>query len=484
MERQRWSSRTIFLFAAIGSAVGLGNLWRFPYFTYKYGGGAFLIPYFIVLFLLGVPLLLLEFAIGQKLQKGAVNAFRSIHSKLTGVGISAVYSSFIVVVYYAVIMAWALLYLVNSFSVAWASNPEVYFFDAVLQVSESISVIGGINLFVLLALVVVWVMIYYCIRNGVKSVGKVVMITMPVPLFLLVILFFRGITLDGAFTGLYYFLRPDFAALLNPEIWLAAVSQIFFTLSLAFGIMVAYASYNDESEDIVKSAYSTALANSGISLLAGFVVFSVLGYMSSVTGTPVADVATQGPGLAFVVFPQALSLMPLASFFSVLFFLTILTLGIDSAFSLVESVSTVFSDNLKASKKKIAFWVCTGGFVFGVIFTTNAGLYFLDLVDHFITSYALVMVGIFECIAVGWVYGASKMRSYVNKVSDRKIGVWWETSIKFIVPAVLFVLMVFQIQKEMVENYGGFPDWAMALGWGIVLLPLLIAYFFLRREMR
>ena len=478
MTRARWSSRTIFLFAAIGSAVGLGNVWRFPYLTYKFGGGAFLIPYLIALFVLGIPLLILEFAIGQKLQKGAIGAFESINKRLRGVGFAAVFSGFVVVVYYAAVMAWAALFLVNSFraQLPWAADSKGFFFSSVLQISDGVGQIGGINWYLFFALLAVWITIYLCVRKGVKSVGKVVMITMPLPIILLVVLFIRGITLDGALTGISYYLRPDFSALMSSEVWLAAASQIFFTLSLAFGIMIAYSSYNKKKQDISGDALITSISNSAISIFAGFVVFAVLGFMSTSTGVGIEEVATSGPGLAFVVFPQALSLMPFAWFFSALFFITLLSLGIDSAFSLIEAVNTVIADKYKKiTQQKIAFVVCSVAFILGIIFTTRAGLYFLDIIDHFVTSFGLVLVGIFECIAVGWIYGAPKLREYINSVSHWKIGKWWDYLIKWVIPVLLTGLVVMQFITEMQGNYEGYPTWAILIGWAFVVVPLLIA---------
>jgi len=378
MARARWTSRTIFLFAAIGSAVGLGNIWRFPYLTYKFGGGAFLIPYLLALIILGIPLLILEFAIGQKLQQGAVGAFRKINSRLRGIGAGAIISGFLVVIYYAAVIAWTVFFFIKSFNfeLPWAEDAGAYFFSSVLGISEGVGVLGGINIPLLFALLFVWVAIYFSVRKGIKSVGKVVLITMPLPIILLIILFFRGITLPGALTGISYYLTPDFSALLSTEIWLAAISQIFFTLSLAFGIMIAYASFNKEDQDIAGDSYITAISNSAISIFAGFVVFAVLGYMSFTSGIGIEEVAVSGPGLAFVVFPQALALMPLAWFFAILFFLMLFTLGLDSAFSLVEGINTVVGDTLdRPNRKKIAFVVCS--------------VSFLKFCNHFFSSYRI-----------------------------------------------------------------------------------------------
>ncbi|BBM86983.1 sodium-dependent transporter [Candidatus Uabimicrobium amorphum] len=474
--RARWNSRIIFLFAAIGSAVGLGNVWRFPYLAYEYGGGAFLIPYLLALFILGIPLLILEFAIGQKFQSGAISSFKAIHPRLRGIGFMAIFSGFVVMVYYSAVMAWTLVFLFDSFQspLPWAQNSETYFFQHVLNKSESISQLGGISPALFTALLLTWVSIYLCVRKGVKSVGKVVVITMPLPIIFLVILFVRGMTLDGAWSGVIYYISPDFSALFDTKIWLAAASQIFFSLSLGFGIMIAYASYNKKNQDIVGDALITGVTNSCISLLSGFVVFSVIGFMATQVNANVKDVITSGPGLAFVVFPKALSLMPFASFFAALFFLMLLTLGIDSAFSLVEAINTVIADVKKVSMHYIALVVCSVAFVCALLFVTDAGLYYLDIFDHFITNFGLVTVGILQCIVVGWIYGAPKLREYVNSVSTLKLGKWWDIMICYIIPIILSTLIVIQFNKELQGSYNNYPIWAIYLGASSVVIPIVI----------
>ena len=476
MARNTWSTRTAFLFAAIGSAVGLGNLWRFPYLTYEYGGGAFLIPYLLALFLLGIPLLMLEFAIGQKMQKGAAHAFKSVHHKLSGIGWAALIGSFTVVTYYAAVMAWSLVFLSESFtkSLPWSDNSQDYFFNSVLKISDGVGSIGEIVWPLFFALLIVWITIYLIVKNGTKSVGKIVMYTVPLPVIILFLLLIRGITLPGAAVGILAFIKPDFSALLDPSIWSAAAAQIFFTLSLAFGIMVAYSSYNKKN-DIRADAYTTAITNSAISILAGFVVFAVLGFMATNTGTSVDNVVASGPGLAFVVFPQAIAQMPFGPLIAVLFFITLLSLGIDSAFSLVEAVNTSIKDvNNKIKTSTISFYTCLVGFLLGLIFITQAGLYFLDIIDHFVTNYVLLIIGIFECIASGWIYGAENMRKYINSVGKVKVGVWWNYMIKYFIPIVLTILLVLQFLKDVGTPYGGYPTWALNIGWLSVIIPLLI----------
>ncbi|MCP4651801.1 MAG: sodium-dependent transporter [Candidatus Omnitrophica bacterium] len=479
-DRQRWSSKMIFIFAAVGSAVGLGNVWRFPYLAGKYGGGAFLIPYVLMLAIIGVPLLIMEFAIGQKMQVGAVNSFGKIRGKLSGIGLGAVLCGFVVVSYYAVVMAWSLLYTFYSFSLKWGVDTKDFFFNKVLHLSSGPADIGFISPQIILALVIAWVLVYFSVWKGVKSVGKVVLITMPLPIILLVVLLIRGITLPGAMDGIIFYLKPNFKALLDLEVWSAAMSQIFFTLSLAFGIMIAYASYQHEKSDIAKSAIITSLMNSGISILAGFAVFSTLGYMATKSATPISELAASGPSLAFIVFPKALSLIPFAPVFAVLFFIMLVTLAIDSAFSLVEAAATVIHDKYPDLRKEdISLYVCVIGFSCGIIFASFAGLYYLDITDHFITNYGLVIAGLLEAIAIGWFYGAEKLRKYINSVSDVKIGKWWSILIKFVIPVLLIALLINSFIQDIRTPYEGYPQWAIfCFGWLVLIVVALLSYLF------
>lgn len=483
--RDRWPTQTVFILAAIGSAVGLGNIWRYPFLAHKYGGGAFLLPYLIALFIIGIPLLILEFALGQKIQKGAVDSFAAIKRKFSGIGWWALISSFVVITYYAVIMSWSMIYLFTSFGTQWKTDSKTYFFSNVLQLSDNVNVIGNIVPSIFFGLLVSWVLIYFCVWKGIKSVSKVIIPLVVLPLILLIVLLIRALTLPGALSGIAIYLKPDFSAIFDPQIWIAAFAQIFFSLSLAFGVMIAYSSYNKKDQDVLKNAYTVGITDSLVAILAGFVVFGTLGFMAHQEGVAFDEVVASGPGLAFVAFPKALSLMPFASFFSILFFLTLITLAIASAFSLVEAVTTVIRDKIKNAKREIvAFIVCLFGFLGGIIYTTNGGLYFLDIVDHFVTNYNLILIGILECIAVGWIYGADKLRVYINSVSERKIGLWWNFSIKYLIPLVLFTVLLLQLKTELTQNYEGYPNWAILIGWFIVIGTFAIAFLIPQKKVR
>ena len=385
-----------------------------------------------------------------------------------------------------VIIAWSLIFFIYSFAMKWKGNSETFFYSDVLNLSSSVNEIGGVNWKILIALLAVWVVIYFCIWKGVNSVNKVIKPLIFIPAVCLVILLIRAVTLDGAVVGILYYIKPDFRALLDPAIWVAAIAQSFFTLSVASGAMIAYASYKPKKSDITKCAYVTAIADASISILAGFVVFGILGYMATVKGVTVSSVIKSGPGLAFVAFPEALSLMPWAVFFSLVFFLTLIAVGIASAFSLVQSIDTaILDDHSKWLKQNVSLVVCIAGFVMGIIFTTGAGMYFLDIVDHFAAEYGLLIIGLLECIIIGWFFGTEKLRQYINDVSDWKITKFWLFSIRYIIPIACTILIVRQVIQEVISPYGGYPLWALSIGWGVILFAFVCSvgfYFYDRRK--
>lgn len=480
MKRERWPSRTMFIFAAIGSAVGLGNIWRFPFLVGKYGGGAFLFPYFIMLLLVGFPLLILEFSIGQKFQQGSVNAFKKIGDKFSGVGLAALFGGFGVCSYYAVVMGWAFLYMLFSINVAWEGDPKSFFYNDILQVSSGPDVIGGFSTPVFLGMLASWTLVYFCVWKGVKSVSQVIKITMPLPVLLLIILLCRTIFLPGAIDGLLFYLTPSFSALWNLEVWMAAIAQVFFTLSLGFGVMIAYASYQDKKNDIVLSALIISIADVCIAFIAGLVIFSTIGHMAHTTGESITSLASSGPSLAFIVFPHALSLIPGASFFSIIFFMTLVTLGIDSLFSIVEAMATLINDNFPhINRKLVVFYVCLACAVGGLIFTTSAGIFYLDITDHYVTVYILVLTGLLQTLTIGWFYDIVSFRKYINSVSVIKIGPFWDVTIKYLIPVALLGIIGTTLYADLREPYEGYPLWAQAFfGWGIVFVMLTICATF------
>jgi len=481
--RDRWNSRTSFIMAAVGSAVGLGNVWRFPYVAYSSGGGAFLIPYFVALFTAGIPMLILEMGIGQRMQKGAPLAFGAIRKPLQWFGWWAAGLSAGIVIYYSTILAWSWVYLWHSFTQAWGDQPETFFAQSVLHRSAGPGEIGWPVLSLVIGMALTWLTIYLILRKGVRNVSNVVMVTVPLPLILLVILLVRGLTLPGAMDGIRYYLTPDFSKLTDIRIWLHAYGQIFFSLSLASGVMIGYGSYLGKKAEITNSAFITGLANCGTSFFAGFVVFSMLGYLAKVQGLPVSEVTAGGTGLAFIAFPTAISQLPaLNILFGLIFFIALLTLGIDSAFALQEAFTTGFYDKWQISPQKLAKYFVLIAFPVSLLFITRGGFFWFDIVDKWICDFGLVISGLIQCIAVGFFYNVNEFRDYLNNQSEIRIGRWWVWTIRYITPVVLLVILTGNLIQEITEGYEGYPRWASFIGgWGSVVFWAVLGYWLWKR---
>ncbi len=477
-EREQWHSRTSFIMAAVGSAVGLGNVWRFPYVAYTSGGGAFLIPYFTALFTAGIPMLILEMGLGQRMQSGAPLAFGKIRKPLQWFGWWVAGLSAAIVIYYSTILAWSWVYLRHTLTQAWGDQPETFFTEQVLHRSTGPGVIGQPVWPLVIGMALTWFLIYLILRKGVRSVSKVVMITVPLPLILLAVLLVRGLTLPGAMDGIRYYLTPDFSRLLEPKIWLSAYGQIFFSLSLASGVMIGYGSYLGKKAEVTNSALITGLANCGTSFFSGFVVFSLLGYLAQVQGLSVQEVTQSGTGLAFVAFPTAISQLPaLNALFGIIFFVTLLTLGIDSAFALQEAFTTGFHDKWQVPPEKLARTFVLVAFPISLIFVTRGGFFWFDIVDKWICDFGLVISGLMQCLIVGYLYRVQEFRAYLNELSEVRLGQWWIWALRYVTPAVLSVILFFNLKQEITVGYGDYPRWATLIGgWGSVLLWLVLGY--------
>jgi len=473
--RERWASRGAFIMAAIGSAVGLGNLWRFPYIAYKFGGGAFLIPYFIALLTAGIPLMILEYGIGQMFQGSAPKALGTANKKWRWLGWWALGIGSTIAIYYTVIMAYCWNYLYHAIQMPWAGK-EGDFFSEFLQKSSGVGEVGGLVLPIVIGLALTWVCVYFIICKGVLRVGKVVMITVPLPVLLLVLIAIKSFTLPGAWEGIKYYITPNFAALANPQVWLAAYGQVFFSLSIGFGVLIAYASYRSKKAEVNNSAFITSLANCGYSFFAGFAVFSIVGYIAGIKGVGVPDAAAKSFGLAFVVYPTAIATLgsiwgPIVG---VAFFVTLLALGIDSAFSLVEGVLTGIYEKIRINRKLLTFLFCLFGFTLGLVFCTRGGLYWVDIVDNWAGTYGLAIVGLLQCIVIGWLYKTRELKDYVNEVSEIKIRGWWTFCVRVLTPVILLAILGLTVVGEINKAYEGYPRWATMIG-GWCLLGLITA---------
>ncbi len=484
MAREQWKSQFGFLLAAVGSAIGLGNIWRFSYLAYEHGGGAFLIPYIVALLTVGIPLLILEFAVGHERVGSAPLAYAKINKNWEWLGWWAVcFVMFGIVLYYTVIISWCLNYFVLSFDLGWGSNPNQYFFQEFLHVSDTPSEIGEIQTPILTGLAVIWFINWFIVYRGVqRGIELANKILMPLLLLLTTVMVFWAFTLEGAFVGLKTYVTPDFEKLSKPQVWIDAYSQIFFTLSLGFGIMIAYASYLPDKADITKSAILTAVINSGYSIFAGCAVFSVLGFMAVSENKAISDVVSQSIGLAFVAYPKALSLMPHGNIFGAVFFLCLTVAGISSAISIMEAFVSAMVDKFDLNRKSLVTCVSVLGFLGSIVFTTEAGILWLDIVDHFVTHYGLVVVGIFECIVVGWMFKLPVLRAHINKVSSIELGPFWDILIKFFIPFILGVILLSDLISEISKPYGDYTWTSLILiGRDWLLITIAVAITFANR---
>ena len=552
--RENWGSRAGFVLAAVGSAVGLGNVWRFPKEAYDNGGGAFLIPYALAMLVVGMPLLVLEFSLGHFTQRAAPEAYGHLKPKWRWLGWWPICMSLLIICYYSVILAWCVNFLIYSLNVAWGPDAVSFFVKDHLNHSGAHWPLGAPQWHIVAALAGVWLMMYLCVFRGVKLVSKIVLWTVPLPWLMLVILVIRGLTLEGAINGLEYYLEPRWADLARPKVWQTAFGQVFFSMTLAFGVMITYASFLHRKSDINNNALIVGLSDLGTSFVAGLAVFSVVGFLALQTtaanarlmsvdadhlpavqraveqqteagltkekllaleatqanasrfeltkpqfekfqagvkegkldlakihATPDRVIGKGGGGLAFMTFPTALRLLPWASFFAILFFLALVLLGIDSAFSMLEAGLASIVDKTRWSRGMVLPALCVGGFLIGLIFCTRSGDPWLTTLDHYVNSYfGVLAIGLIECVALGWIFDIKKLRAHANEHSDWQIGKWWEWNIKLVIPVILAVIIGWTLYNDVTgsggegDEYmfvkGGKLVWWNIVGAGVVLL--------------
>ncbi len=475
--RITWGSQLGFIFAAVGSAIGLGNIWRFSYITYENGGGAFLIPYFVALLVAGIPLMILEFGLGHKKHGASSLAFAKISRKFEWLGWwMPTFATFGIMLFYSVVIGWCVNYIFYSFNLAWGADAQAFFLKDFLHLSSGVFQLNGLPIHLLLSLAFVWLTTWFiCFREVNRGIEKACLIFMPLLFVMTLILVGWGLTLPGAMEGIKWYLKPDFSKIANWQVWMAAFGQIFFTLTLSFGVMIAYASYLPKRTDIVKNALITSVLNCAYSFITGFAVFSVLGYMAIKSGLPINQVIKSGPSLAFVAYPQAISLLPFfREAFGVIFFGALVIAGISSGISLIEAFSRAITDKFDFSRQRVVSLLCLTGFLGSLIFASGAGLYWLDIVDHYINQYGLVIAGILECLVVGWVLKARVLRTHINAVSDWGVNRLWDFAIKIVTPGILTIILVSNFINEFNKPYGGYDVLALILLGGIWLSATLL----------
>ena len=488
--RSSWQSNIGFLLAAIGSAIGLGNIWRFSYMAHQYGGGAFLIPYLVALIVAGLPIMLLEYGVGHREKGSSPLSFARLDSRFEWLGWwMPVVAMFGIMLYYSVVIGWCVNYLFYAFNLSWGADPQAFFFNDFLQISDSAATLGGMRIPIVFSTMLVWVVCWLiCFRDIRHGIEKASFVFMPVLFLLTLIIVGWTMTLEGAGDAIKnHYLHADWSKInlfaADPEIrkgagevWAAAFGQIFFTLSLGFGIMITYASYLPEKSDIGKNALITCIVNCLYSFVAGFAVFGIVGFMAHSQNVPFADAIKGGPQLAFVVYPKAISMLPSMNvLFGVIFFMMLVVAGFTSGVSLIEAFSCSISDKFDWPRKRVVTGICLLGFLGSLIFTTRGGLYLLDIADHFVTNYGLVMGGLLECLLVGWILKAYVLRDYINKQGS-SIPAIWNILIRYTTPIILIYLLYLTLVGDLAKNYGDYPtDQLILYGVGWLMICLLAA---------
>ena len=480
--REKWSSRSAFILAAIGSAVGLGNAWRFPGLAAKYGGGAFLFIYLLAMLVIGIPLLMMEISVSRYTRQGAPGSMRAINKKTEGIGWLAVSNGIGISIYYAAVFAWVILMFFMSFKFAKMTGDT----DAASSLwANTIKTTGTTSGFktiswpVLGCLLLAWAFAYFCIRNGTTTVGKVVKFTVSLPVICLLIMAVRGMMMPGAMSGIAKLFIPKWSALGDSNLWVDAVGQVFYSLSTSMAIMFAYGSFLDEKSNIAVDTLIIAFSDMLISVLAGIVMFTTMAGVGMLDNMSASGIAT-----AFIIYPQAIVKISDSGIFNMIFafifYFCLITLAIDSLFSIIEGVSTAISDKFNLNKKKTTLTICIVEGLISIIYVTGAGLAVLDIVDYFINSYTLILTGVLEMIAAGWFFKTTKILDELNRNTKTfRMPKWWFLpSIKFISPVVLLGLFIWNLFNLIKAGgiYGAADNYSLKaniiFGWVLVALIL------------
>ena len=476
-KRGAFSSRRVFIFAAIGSAVGLGNIWRFPYVAYENGGGAFLIPYLVALLTAGLPFLLMDYGLGHKYRGSAPLSFARLRRGTEFLGWWQVGICFLIAIYYAAVIAWALRYMFFSVDKSWGDDPTGFFVGEFLEagpVEISTDLVGG----VMVPLLVVWVAVLLIMALGVqKGIGTLALYLIPVLVVVFAVLVVQALTLDGAANGLDAFFTPNWDALTEGSVWIAAFGQIFFSLSIGFGIMITYASYVGRRTDMTGSGLVVGFANSGFELLAGIGVFAALGFMAQAQGVGIGEAAGGGGvGLAFFAFPAIISEAPAGALLGVLFFGSLVIAGLTSLVSVIEVVISAVRDKFEMTRVGASMAVGIPAALLSLaLFGTASGLYSLDVLDHWMNQYGILVVAVVSMLVVAW--GARALRTLADHhdvYGSLKLGRTWIALVSVITPAALTWVLVDSFLNELDAPYGDYPQWLLnTFGWGAAVAVIV-----------
>ncbi len=444
-DKNEWGSNLSFILAMIGSAVGLGNIWRYPYVLYSNGGGAFYIPYIVAILLMGIPFLILEYGVGYNYKSSFAKAVKKINSKCEYLGWFLPVAVFMIMIYYSAILGWDGIYVILSFFKGWGADPNVFFGTTLLQSSESASGLLTFIPVIAIAMLIGWAIVWYISHKDLESgLGKVSKILVPLLFVIMIVIVGVSLTLPGASIGLAELFNPDWSLLGHFEIWMAAFGQIIFSLSLGMSIAFTYASYTKKDTDLVTNTLSIAIANCAFENFAALGVFSILGYMSLQSGTAVADLVTQGTGLVFIAYPTVFNVLgDWALVLGPLFFFTVYLAGLTSILSTIEPLSFSIQNKFGLTRHKTMTILCIVGAAISMLYATAFGGYLLGVVDTFINQIAILIGVVAECIVFAWIFNAEKLIDFLNARSKTlKLGKWWLVVVRYILPIVVTIIWI------------------------------------------
>jgi len=543
IERGTWGKKLEFMLTCISYAVGLGNFWRFPYLCYKNGGGAFLIPYFTMLVVCGLPIFFMELAFGQFASLGPI-AIWKVCPIFKGIGYSMVLVSLYICIYFAVIIAYVVYYIFASFSrdLPWescnnewnterctirtvssdaliasptnssmleaangtnsptdiaewspkASTPsEEYFYNHVLALSGGIDDIGAINWPLMGSLAVVWLLAGLALIRGIQSLGKVSYVTATFPYFCVTALLITAVQLEGAKDGILYYMTPDFSRLTDINVWSDAAIQIFYSMGPCIGSLIMMGSFNKFDNNCKRDAILVSIINCTTSFYGGIAIFAVLGFMAHTAGVPIDQVAKSGPGLTFVVYPEGLAQMPGAQFWCVLFFTTMFIVGMGTLLGMYEAVLSALEDEFPIFRKRRSFFrlsCCALTFLLGAPQMTSGGFYLMNLMDQNVGGVNLLIVGFLEISVVMYLYGYNRFASDIFMMLGSRPELYWRICWQCLSPLTLFGILCFlfaQYQPPTLGDYS-YPYWAELLGHlmtisSVTAIPVVALWTFLLR---
>ena len=464
--RGQWKSKLGFVLAASGSAIGLGNVVFFGSNAYTYGFGAFYLPYLIALFLVGVPVLVSELGLGSLTQRAFPPSLGRVGGRWGELaGWWALLNASFITMYYITILAWVLGMFLGAFGPLWRPETATPGFDMATLANPHGFFFRMISSpWILVLVFVVWLLNLVIVRRGVTTIEPVVKVFVPLMWLFMIALIVRGVTLPHGEEGVFLLFTPDFDVMQDPAVWRGAVSQIFFSLTLGFGVMTAYASYLPRDADQINNGLVTACLNCGFEYIAGLAIFSLLFAFAIV---PSAGTLS----MIFFVVPHGIAEMPGGVVaFGVLFFLLLLMAGLTSSISLVEGLNSALIDKFGWPRKKtllVSGLIGLAGssmFALPIIMDPDltwngtVGLTLIDLVDHWAFSYGLLIVGLVECLLIGWMLPIEKLRQQLNRHSRFHLPRAFNWLIKVVIPLALLVVLATSSFQEVTSGIYGFHE--------------------------